>query len=76
MIHVHYAAVHETAAAFYQFEILEAWSRTPDDARYQLNASINAEQFYQRNGYKALLHGTLRLSSECEMECIKMERYL
>lgn len=35
IIQVHYAAVHETASAFYPPEIIEAWSRKPDEARYQ-----------------------------------------
>jgi putative acetyltransferase len=35
IIHVHYAAVHETASAFYSSEILEAWSAKPDETRYQ-----------------------------------------
>jgi putative acetyltransferase len=146
MIHAHYAAVHETAAGPYPPEIIEAWSRSPDEARYQwmrniitqatdtimvaedefgilgfgivntslselralyvyptagrkgiggeillaleacaaeqgvsclhLNASINAERFYLRNGYKALSRGTQRLSSEHEMDCINMEKQL
>jgi putative acetyltransferase len=144
IIHVHYAAVHETAAAFYPSEIIEVWSRTPDEARYQwmrqtitqgedvvvvaedksgilgfglvisklcelralyvhptagrrgigkkilreletraiaqgisylqLNASLNAEAFYQANGYNALSRGTFRLSSKHEMDCVKMEK--
>ena len=146
LIHTHYAAVHETAAAYYPPAIIEAWSRKPDDARYQwmrqiitqaidivlvaedetgvlgfgiiiiklremralyvnptagrkgvgeklmqelencaakkgiscltLNASMNAEEFYKRIGYKSLSHSTLRLSEEYEMDCIKMEKRL
>jgi putative acetyltransferase len=144
IIHVHYAAVHETASAYYPPKILEAWSRKPDEARYQwmrqmiaqgdeivivaeiqseilgfgllipklrelralyvhpaagrqgigkkilqalesravaedisclqLNASLNAEAFYQCHGYKTLSQGRLRLSSEQEMDCLKMEK--
>jgi GNAT superfamily N-acetyltransferase len=144
IIQVHYAAVHETASAFYPAEIIEDWSRTPDEARYQwmcqlitkgddivivaegqpgvlgfgfiipkshelralyvhpaagrrgigktilrelearamahgisclqLNASLNAEAFYRGNGYQTLLRGTLRLSNEHAMDCIKMEK--
>lgn len=40
----------------------------------QLNASLNAEAFYQCNGYKALSRDTFRLSSEHEMDCVKMEK--
>src|ERR1700733_15550258 len=35
IIHVHYAAVHETAVTFYPPEIIEDWSRKPDESRYQ-----------------------------------------
>jgi putative acetyltransferase len=35
IIDLHFAAVHETAAAFYPAEVLEAWSKRPDEARYQ-----------------------------------------
>lgn len=146
IIHVHYAAVHETAVTFYPPEIIEDWSRKPDESRYQwmrqtitdgkevvivaegkseilgfgliipesrelralyvhpsagrrgigkkilqeletraivqgisclqLNASLNAEAFYQGNGYKALSRGTFRLSSEHEMYCVRMEKTL
>jgi len=144
IIHVHYAAVHKLASAFYPPEIIEAWSRKPDEARYQwmrqmitkgdeivvvaeaesgvvgfglmipksrdlralyvhpaagrqgigrkilqaletravaeglsglqLIASLNAQAFYQCHGYKALSHGSLQLSSEHKMDCIKMEK--
>jgi N-acetylglutamate synthase-like GNAT family acetyltransferase len=145
IINTHYAAIHQTASVFYPSEVLEAWSRKPDEARYQwmrqiilqgdeivvvaedeigvigfgivspkshemralyvhptvgrrgigqkilwelearaaiqdisclqLNASLNAEAFYQRSGYKTLSRGTFRLSSEHEMNCIKMEKH-
>jgi N-acetylglutamate synthase-like GNAT family acetyltransferase len=144
IVRVHYAAVHEIAFAFYPSEIIEDWSRTPDEARYQwmrqtitrgdevvivaedksgilgfgsiipklrelralyihptagrrgigqqilqeletravaqgisclqLNASLNAEAFYRRSGYTSLSRGTFRLSSEREMDCIKMKK--
>ncbi len=35
IVHVHHAAVHETAAAFYSIDVLQAWSRPPNEARYQ-----------------------------------------
>jgi hypothetical protein len=35
IIHVHYAAVHGIASAFYPSDILDVWSRKPDEARYQ-----------------------------------------
>jgi ribosomal protein S18 acetylase RimI-like enzyme len=144
IIQVHYAAVHETASAFYPPEILEAWSGKPDEARYQwmrqmitkgdeivivaesgsgilgfglmipksrdlralyvhpaagrqgigrkilqaletravaegisglqLVASLNAQAFYQGHGYQALSRGSLPLSGEHKMDCIKMEK--
>jgi len=35
IIDLHFAAVHETAAAFYPREVLDRWSSLPDEARYQ-----------------------------------------
>ena len=35
IIDVHYAAVHQTAATSYPVEVLDSWSRRPDEARYQ-----------------------------------------
>jgi hypothetical protein len=35
IIDVHFAAVHETAAAFYAREVLDRWSALPGEARYQ-----------------------------------------
>jgi putative acetyltransferase len=35
IIAVHFAAVHETAAAFYSSEVLDRWSGPPNEARYQ-----------------------------------------
>lgn len=35
MVLVHYAAVHRVASGDYPPEILEAWSMTPDEARYR-----------------------------------------
>ena len=43
IIHVHYAAVHETASAFYPNEILEDWSRKPDESRYQWMRQLIAQ---------------------------------
>ena len=146
IIRVHYAAVHQTASEFYPPEILEAWSASPGEARYQwmhhliangdemvivgevasrilgfgiiflklgeiralyvhpesgrhgvgkqilhaleaqaaehgvshirLNSSLNAEAFYRSNGYTTLSPGKFRLSSGCEMDCVKMEKHL
>jgi putative acetyltransferase len=46
IIHVHYAAVHETASGFYSSEILEAWSAKPGETRYQWmrNLITNGEE--------------------------------
>jgi len=35
VIDLHFAAVHQTAAAFYPPEVLDRWSRPPDEQRYQ-----------------------------------------
>lgn len=35
IIDLHFAAVHETAAACYPREVLDSWSRPPDERRYQ-----------------------------------------
>ncbi len=42
----------------------------------QLNASLNAERFYQRNGYESLMRDSFALSSDYEMACVKMEKDL
>lgn len=146
IIDTHFSAVHATASTFYPSEIIESWSKKPDEARYQwmhkiieegteivvvaegesgivgfgiiipalremralyvhpaagrrgigektllelevravsrgisilkLNSSLNATAFYERNGYKSLSRGTVRLSNEHEMACIKMEKCL
>ncbi len=48
IIDLHFAAVHETAAAFYPIEILDMWSRLPDEARYQRirNAIAKGEELF------------------------------
>jgi putative acetyltransferase len=35
IINLHFAAVHQTAAAFYTNEVLDTWSTPPDERRYQ-----------------------------------------
>ena len=35
LIHVHYESVHGTPARCYTPEIIDAWSRSPDEGRYQ-----------------------------------------
>lgn len=35
IIHVHHAAVHQTAFGFYPVEILEVWSASPGERRYE-----------------------------------------
>ena len=35
IINLHFAAVHQTASGFYPPEILDAWSRQPDERRYE-----------------------------------------
>jgi putative acetyltransferase len=146
IIDLHFAAVHETAAAFYPHEVLDSWSRLPDEARYQqirdaiakgeelfvvaqdasevvgfgsimpslqelhavyvhpkvgrrgigsriliqlehlarergvlqlqMDASVNAEAFYQHAGYEVVERGVHRLSGGHEMACVKMKKRL
>ena len=146
IIDLHHAAVHQTAAASYPPEVLEAWSSPPDEARYQqmreiiaqgdellviaedasrvvafgsivprlqelravyvhpdagrrgigslvvaalerlalehgvrqleMVASINAEAFYQREGFESVERGTHRLESGQEMACVSMIKHL
>jgi len=143
---VHFAAVHETAASFYQPEVLDSWSKQPDEARYQyvraaiasdeeiilvaqdasgvvgfgsivpslrelravyvhpkvgrrgigsqilaqlerlaldrgllelqMNASTNAEAFYNHAGYESVERGAHRLRNGREMACIRMKKEL
>ena len=42
----------------------------------QMDASINAEAFYRRAGYKILERGVHRLRSGREMACLKMKKSL
>jgi putative acetyltransferase len=35
IVRVHYAAVHQTASAFYSAEVFDSWSPPPDEARYE-----------------------------------------
>lgn len=146
IIHAHFVAVHQTASDFYTPEVLESWSRRPDETRYQqirqaiakghelflvaeglsgvvgfgsivpaanelralyvhpriarqgvganllvhlerlavsrhcpylqLEASINAEDFYRRHGYEVVERGVHRLASGHEMACVKMKKTL
>ncbi len=43
MIQVHYAAVHQISSVFYSAEIIEAWSRRPDEARYKWMREVIAK---------------------------------
>lgn len=146
IIHAHFAAVHQTASDFYPREVIESWSRHPDETRYQqirqaiekgyelflvaedvsgvvgfgsivpslqelralyvhpriarrgvganllvhlerlavlrrcanlqLDASVNAESFYDRHGYEVVVRGVHRLASGHEMACVKMTKTL
>jgi putative acetyltransferase len=40
---VHYAAVHAIAPAFYPSEVIEVWSRKPDEARYEWMRELIAQ---------------------------------
>lgn len=146
LIRVHFAAVHAIPPGLYSAEVKAAWSRLPDEARFQwmreliiagkemilvaeddsealgfgvvspnscelralyvhpavgrrgigqkllrelesrciargllslhLNASLNAEPFYHRHGYRSLSHGTFALTADHHMACVKMEKDL
>jgi putative acetyltransferase len=146
IIDLHFAAVHQTAAAFYLPEVLDSWSRPPDERRYQqirqavakgeelivvaqdasgvvgfgsivpslrelhavyvhpkagrrgigsrilielerlavdrgvprlrMDASVNAEAFYQRAGYEIVEPSVFRLGAGLEMASVKMKKEL
>ncbi len=146
IVDVHFAAVHQTPAAWYSDEILSVWSPPVDEARIermrlvikredevtlvvrshktvvgfgslvpadcelralyvhphwagrgvgtlllksleeqarkqgvpflQLDASLNAQEFYARNGFRALAHGMHRFRSGQEIDCVKMRKDL
>jgi ribosomal protein S18 acetylase RimI-like enzyme len=42
----------------------------------QLNASLNADDFYRRNGYTPLSRGVYRLPNGGEMDCVRMEKII
>ena len=42
----------------------------------QVDASINAEAFYKKQGFEAVEYGTHRLASGQEMACVKMQKTL
>lgn len=45
MADIHYAAVHQLAAGFYPREVLDSWSRLPDERRYQqLRTAIDSSE--------------------------------
>jgi putative acetyltransferase len=146
ILHVHFAAVHQTAASFYTEEIACVWSPPVNAERVepmrrvleqqdelvavahldgeivgfgsivpaalelravyvhpawgrrgvgtsllqaleqialergmtylQMEASLNAESFYRRNGFDVIARGTHRLSTGQEMPCVKMQKSL
>jgi putative acetyltransferase len=43
IIEVHHAAVHQTASSWYPPEILDNWSRQPDEGRYQQMRNVIAD---------------------------------
>jgi GNAT superfamily N-acetyltransferase len=43
IIHVHYAAVHGIGPEFYPPEVIEDWSRKPDEARYKWMRELIAQ---------------------------------
>lgn len=55
-------------------QVLEMRAAEHGNVRIRLNASLNAEAFYRSNGYTSLSRGKFRLSSVCEMDCVKMEK--
>ncbi|MBI4784513.1 MAG: GNAT family N-acetyltransferase [Oscillatoriophycideae cyanobacterium NC_groundwater_1537_Pr4_S-0.65um_50_18] len=42
----------------------------------QVDASINAEAFYSKQGFETIAHATYRLGSGQEMACVKMRKTL
>jgi putative acetyltransferase len=146
IVAVHFAAVHHTAAAFYPPDVLDRWSRQPDERRFeqirravargeellvvardssgvvgfgsivpslqelhavyvhpragrrgigarilvelerlaiergvvrlQMEASVNAEAFYQRGGYEVVERSVFPLGGGIEMASVKMKKEL
>jgi hypothetical protein len=42
----------------------------------RLNATLNAEKFYARKGYRWLGRATHRVSAEIDLPCVRMEKAL
>lgn len=57
-------------------EQLELLAVSHGCAQLQMDASVNAEAFYRRNGYIVVERGIHRLSSGHDMACVKMRKTL
>jgi len=53
------------------------WSAAHSGAeRLELAASLNAEEFYRKQGYEVVESDTVALTDELEMECLRMQKRL
>ncbi len=55
---------------------LEREARSLELPYLQMDASINAEAFYRRQGFEIIKHATHKLASGQEMACVKMQKVL
>lgn len=56
------------------FAVLEQTASSLGMSYFQVDASINAEAFYQKQGFKTIEYATHRLNSGQEMACVKMQK--
>jgi len=55
---------------------LEAWAIAAGISQLHLDASLNAEAFYQRNGFGVVEYSQHQLRSGLPMDCVKMRKLL
>jgi putative acetyltransferase len=55
---------------------MEEQARATGHAVVRLNATLNAESFYTRLGYRRLGPATHRVGNDVELQCIRMEKTL
>jgi GNAT superfamily N-acetyltransferase len=55
---------------------MEERARATGHRTVRLNATLNAETFYERQGYRRLGPATHRVGDDVELDCIRMEKKL
>ncbi|WP_204141326.1 GNAT family N-acetyltransferase [Halomicronema sp. CCY15110] len=55
---------------------LEEWAIAAGIAQLHLDSSLNAQAFYQRNGFEVVEYGQHQLRSGLFMDCVKMRKLL